>query len=142
MQNPKSRLKPKGGTLFLLIFCVWLLIGAGIQAEQNSLDLTNISDVAKKDIKYFPTTVWKNSKRTFLDRNNLALLLLAGGGSLALHNTDADKNLNQNYRNHQAFDGLPDRFFKTLGSPGFHLAAAGYWYLQSINSNDDLNKSK
>jgi membrane-associated phospholipid phosphatase len=73
---------------------------------------------------------------------NLTALLLAGGAGIAMHNTDADKNLNDNFSRHRAFNDTTDKFFDYAGNPGIHLGATGLWYLLSQSDNDKLNEER
>jgi hypothetical protein len=73
---------------------------------------------------------------------NLTALLLAGGISSVMHNTDADKNLNDNFRRHRAFNDTTDKVFDYAGNPGIHLGATGLLLLFSQANRDDLNQER
>jgi hypothetical protein len=83
------------------------------------------------DFNTFPSRLLSDANETFTKPNNLAALLLAGGASVALHNTDADKNLNDNFQHHRAFNNTTSDFFDIAGNPFTHLGATGIWYLLS-----------
>jgi hypothetical protein len=94
------------------------------------------------DISGFLARVLCDANETFSKPNNMAVLLLAGGASVALHNTDADKNLNDNFDRHRAFDDTIDKIFDYAGNPGVHLGATGLWYLWSQSNDDKLNQER
>jgi len=79
---------------------------------------------------------------SFTKPTNLAALLLAGGASIAMHNTDADKNLNDNFEHHRAFNDTTDKIFDYGGNPVTHLGLTGIWYLYSQSNHDDLNRER
>lgn len=58
-----------------------------------------------------------------------------GGASVTLHNTDADRNLNDNFNSHRAFNDTSDKVFDLAGNPVIHLGATGIWYLSADESN-------
>jgi hypothetical protein len=94
------------------------------------------------DLSTFPSRFLCDANETFSKSNNIAALLLAGGASVALHNTDADRNLNDNFDRHRAFDDTTDKIFNYAGNPGVHLGAAGLWYIWSQSNEDKLNQER
>ena len=97
---------------------------------------------AKADALRLPDAIWKDSKDTFLQRDNLLALALAGGASIAMNNTEADENLDRGDEKPLVFRGLADESFNIIGSPATHFAAAGLWYALSVENADDLNKER
>ena len=97
-------------------------------------DSNNISAFGSRLVNEFPSTFLSDANATFTNTNNITALLLTGGASIAMHNTDADKNLDKNFRRHRAFDDTPSDFLDIAGNPFTHLGATGIWYLLS---NDD-----
>jgi membrane-associated phospholipid phosphatase len=91
----------------------------------------NISTFGSRLVNEFPSTFLSDANATFTNSNNIAALLLAGGASIAMYNTDADKNLNDNFHHHRAFDNTSSDFFDIAGNPFTHLGATGLWYLLS-----------
>ncbi len=96
---------------------------------------------ASLDFNTFPARVFSDANETFTKPGNLAALLLAGGASVAMHNTDADKNLDDNLRG-RAFDDTTDKIFDIGGNPWTHLGATGIWYLFSQANEDELNQQR
>ena len=70
-------------------------------------DSNNISAFGSRLVNEFPSTFISDANATFTNSTNIAALLLAGGASIAMHNTDADKNLDENFHRHRAFDDTP-----------------------------------
>jgi len=102
-------------------------------------DSNDIGAFGSRLINEFPSTVISDACSTFTRTDNLAALLIAGGASIALHNTDADKNINDNLH-HRAFEDSTSDFFDIAGNPGVHLGATGIWYLYSSGTGDSAGK--
>jgi hypothetical protein len=125
------------------IFLAGLVLAAGcaeqtIPSDEKGDFLTSF----KQDFLSWPDRIIEDSKDTFLVQDNVIPLLLAGGASIAMHNTEADENLQENFENHQAIDGFPSETLNVIGGPGFHFAAAGLWYALSVNDNDPFNTER
>jgi hypothetical protein len=97
---------------------------------------------ARVDLANWPSRILEDSRDTFLERNNLTALLLAGGASIAMHNTDADRNLAENFERHRVFHDFIDESIDIIGNPGTHFAATGAWYALSANKQDELNRER
>lgn len=97
---------------------------------------------AKVDLAKFPNRFIEDSKDTFLRADNITALLLAGGASIAMHNSDADKNLAENFSEHRAFHGFADESLNVIGSPAFHFPVTALWYAISAENRDELNKQR
>jgi hypothetical protein len=121
----------------LLLFSV----GCATQTE-NSSERGDFFESAKVDLARLPSEVIRDSNETLLRRDNFTALLLAGGASIAMHNSDADKNIAENVENHQVFSGFYDESLNIIGSPGTHFALAGLWYAISVDNQDDFNKQR
>ena len=67
---------------------------------------------------------------------------MAGGASIAMHNTDADDNLNQNFQRHRAFKGFTDESLNIIGSPATHFSATALWYVLSAQNKDEFNRER
>jgi len=126
----------------LIVFAV--LISAGSCANQAEVTVQNGNWLKSfgADFRSWPDRLIKDSGDTFLRADNLTALLLAGGASIAMHNSDADKNIWGNLERHQGIDGFASETFNTIGNPGFHFAAAGLWYAVSADKNDEFNRSR
>jgi len=116
-----------------------------VNASESSLKIPVPSwlDFARDDLGNWPDRIISDTKSSFFDNNNLLLLLMAGGGSIALHSTDADKNIAKNMDRHRAFRSKGvDKFIDIAGNPGVHFAVTGIWYVVSDHKGDQLNKDR
>jgi hypothetical protein len=93
------------------------------------------------DFNTFPARVLCDANETFSKPGNIAVLLLAGGASIAMHNTDADKNINDNLHR-RAFNDTTDKVFDYAGNPFTHLGATGLWFFLSQANEDELNQER
>jgi membrane-associated phospholipid phosphatase len=96
---------------------------------------------AAADLAGLPDDVLGDSRSVFLDRDNMLVLLLAGGGSIAMHQ-GADANIDDYLQDHRAFDNDLDEPLNIIGGPAFHFAAAGLWYAVAADSQNDFNKQR
>jgi membrane-associated phospholipid phosphatase len=108
---------------FLLITFIFPALA---YSEPNSIEA-----FGSRLVNEFPSTFLSDANATFTNTNNIAALLLAGGASIAMHNTSADRNLDENFRHHRAFNDSTSDFFDIAGNPLTHLSATGIWYLLS-----------
>jgi membrane-associated phospholipid phosphatase len=112
--------------IYLIILLIEVLFPVQTRAETS-------------DINTFASFFFTDANATFTKPANLAALLLAGGASVALHNTDADKNINDELH-HQAFDNTAGDFLNYAGNPLTHLGATGIWYL--VSENDSMGRER
>jgi len=119
------------------IFCAAMLLIAGCAQPDTRLSAEQMLATSSRDfLGNLPHRVLDDAEYTFSDRNNLLALLLAGGGCAAMHNTNADKNLDDNFRNHRSFQGFSDEALNFAGCPATHFALAALWYLNSLSTQD------
>jgi hypothetical protein len=97
---------------------------------------------AKADFHKFPGRFIEDSKYTFLKTDNIVALMLAGGASIAMHNTDADDSIQDDFKHHQFFDKFTDESLNIIGSPAVHFPAAGLWYALAVENEDELNRER
>ena len=129
----------------LTVICAGLILIAGCAGQNQApqpREESRFIKAAKADFADWPDRIIDDSKDTFLRKDNLTLLLLAGGASIAMHNTDADDNIAENLRNHRGIDGFASEALNTIGNPGTHFAATGLWYAISANNQDDFNQER
>jgi len=97
---------------------------------------------AKRDFLNWPRRIIEDSEDTVLQEHNLTALLMAGGISIAMHHSNADKNIAKYYERHPVFHGFADGSFNAIGHPGTHFAATGLWYALSAESGDQFNRER
>jgi len=83
----------------------------------------------------------KDAERTFFDKNNLMLLLMAGGGSIALHDR-ADDRIAEHFERHRSIPRDLDKVVDLTGNPGIHFAATGLWYYITANNKNETSKQR
>lgn len=97
---------------------------------------------ATLNIEDWPKRIVEDTKETFLKPDNMVALLLAGGASIAMHNSDADKELAENFDNPRVFHGFADESINIIGSSWTHLGASSLWYAMSAKNQDEFNKQR
>ena len=132
----KTFLQGSGG------FCVLCIILAssnvyGIE-DAEKVDLMSI---ILSDVKQLPAQSLTEAERTYFDSKNLTLLLMAGGGSLALHDK-ADDKIADHFDRHGNLSHDMDKLIDWTGSPVTHLSAAAIWYAVAANSQNEFGKSR
>lgn len=95
-----------------------------------------------KDAWTLPEVIIEETPQLIEDENKAWLLLLAGGASITMHNTSADREIADNFNRHRALSSEVDKMTDFFGGPGFHFAATGLWYMMSTGSGDDFNKER
>ena len=110
------------------------------QTEQSSK--MGFIESAKVDFLNWPNRFIEDSKDTFLRTDNMTALLLAGGASIAMHHSNADKNIAANFERHRIFRGFIDESLNVIGCPGTHFGATGLWYILSAESQDEFNRER
>jgi hypothetical protein len=94
------------------------------------------------DINNWPKRIIRGSKESFLRADNLSILLLAGGASVALHSSGADEKVADNFEDHHIFHGFTDESLNIIGHPWTHFGASALWYAVSKKNHDDFNKER
>ncbi|MDD5010771.1 MAG: phosphatase PAP2 family protein [Phycisphaerae bacterium] len=132
--NFKFQISNFKSLILICVFCVPVF-----SFEPNNTDnIVPATGDFKQDAKAFPNVVWEDSKKTFFDSDNLFLLLMAGGGSIALQDR-ADENIAEHFRENGKMSKDLDKFTDIVGGPGIHFAATGIWYWLAARNNDNVN---
>ncbi len=129
--------------------------GAGITNLPNKIikdskeGLDNVSEtsgyvleLAKSRTEDWPHRIIQDTKESFLRPDNLSILLLAGGASVALHNSDADDKIADNFEDHHSFHGFTDEGLNVAGHPWTHIGVSALWYGVSRKNHDDFNTER
>ena len=130
---------------WLGIVCTYSILAVGCATQDQTERPSQkhyFLESAKADVANFPGKVIQGSKDTFFNKNNLTALLLAGGASISMHNSDADKNIAENFERHNSLHGFVDESFNIIGSPGAHFAVTGLWYAISADEQDVFNRER
>lgn len=121
---------------------LWLILNSS-PAKALDMNDVNTSDwatgIIKQDAKAYIRVSFEDAKKTFINRDNLILLLLAGGGSIAFRETGIDDRAAEHFEENGKMSKDLDKFTDLLGGPGAHFAATGIWYLMAAHNKDDVN---
>lgn len=101
-----------------------------------------VLEAATANAADWPKRIIKDSKESFLRPDNLSVLLLAGGASVAMHSTGADKRLAKNFDDHHLFHDFTDESLNVIGHPWTQFGASVLWYAISRKNQDDFNKER
>ena len=123
------------------------LPGGVIEESKKGLDDLSETSVyvlesATANVNDWPGRIIKDTKECFLRPDNLTALLLAGGASVAMHSSGADKKLNENFDDHHVFRGFRDESLNVIGHPWTQFGMATLWYAVSAKNQDELNKAR
>lgn len=151
-------------SLFTVCFIVCLIFAPAVSAQEikdlpgkalkTTLSLTKVIDpniitlpgklpykTLYESIKGLPAQGLKDAENTYFDKDNLTLLLMAGGGSIALHDR-ADEKIANNFEHHRVLSHDVDKITDWAGNPGMHFAGASIWYLLAAHDNNEKSKQR
>jgi hypothetical protein len=121
----------------IILIILFLLAGC---CEENNFTKAGTLDTAWNDTLTIPARMADDAKNTIKERNNQVILLVAGGASVVM-NQGADDRIEDHFER-DIFHNITDRGLNFFGGPEFQFGAAGLWYLSSVNSGDEANRSK
>ncbi len=101
-----------------------------------------ILEATTSNLGDWPKRIIEDSKESFLRPDNLSIMLLAGGASVALHSSGADKKMAENFNKHSIFHGFPDESLNIIGHPWTQFGASALWYAISRKSQDEFNRKR
>jgi hypothetical protein len=135
---------------FGFLFLVFVFGFSALAVEPNDANTNNSYSSGyspatgdfMKDAKKFPNVFLEDTKKTYFDGSNLTLLLMAGGGSIALHDSGADEKIGDHFDKHRSLPKDLDNFTDMAGNPGIHFAATGIWYWAASSKKDDVNMQR
>ena len=140
---------PSRKSPFIESAMVGLLNLPGGVIEESKKGLDDLSETsgyvlesATANVNDWPGRLIKDTKECFLRPDNLTALLLAGGASVAMHSSGADKKLNENFDDHHVFRGFRDESLNVIGHPWTQFGMATLWYAVSAKNQDELNKAR
>ena len=109
-----------------------------VQPSRINLFLTS----ADKDLHELPGIVIDETVDIARDWDNLWPLLAAGGASIIMHNTSADREIAENFDLHRALGREVDEIVANIGGPGVHFGASGLWYAIAAGNQDEISKQR
>jgi len=120
--------------------------GGGVDADwykpASSTEPVNPIKPLWNDIRTLPDVVITETPEVATKPGNTFLLLAAGAGSIAMHNSGADARIARHFANSGNLNRDVDKIGDYMGGPGQHFAASGLWYLLAAGSGDELNKDR
>lgn len=127
---------------WIAVVCVALISAVGCATEANRLSTDEVFEITYNELwQELPERIVSDSKATFLRTDNITALLLAGGGSIAMHNTNADNDIAKRV-DERVFNHWSEETLYCLGGPSAHFAATGLWYMLSVKEQDQLNRDR
>lgn len=127
------------------LFCVCTMalpLPARSSGQEAATPSADWLETAKVDLDAFPDRLWADTKATFLDSDNLALLGWAGLASVAMNNGDADDDVADHFAEHSTFGGVDEDALFVIGSPVTHFVGTGLWYFLDAKSQDEPGRQK
>jgi hypothetical protein len=134
------------------VMCAGLILAAGCVTQAEEVSQGSLLgphgarplflESAKTDLAGLPGRIVEDSQDTFFRTDNLTALLLAGGASIVMHNSNADKDAATYFEKHSVFEGFADEGLKAIGCPLTHFAATGLWYVLSAEEQDEFDKER
>jgi membrane-associated phospholipid phosphatase len=126
----------------VLWLCLLVSLSAASAYAEDAKAESRWVEAARADLKTFPDRLLDDAKFTFFDEANIAALLGATAGSIAIHNADLDEKANDWFAKHDTFGGFDSEALNILGSPATHLSAAAIWYVIGAENQDDLGRQR
>jgi membrane-associated phospholipid phosphatase len=96
----------------------------------------------KADLAKWPNRLIEDSKESFLRIDNMTALLLAGGASIAMYDSNIDKDIAEHFEKHRSFRNFRDESLNVIGHPATHVGATTLWYVLSAENQDELNRER
>jgi len=115
---------------------------SGKSLPPESFEIQFFFDSAEKDLHQLPGIVINETKEVVSDWDKFGLLLLAGGASVAMHHTNADKELAENFNLNRALGKEIDEITYHIGGPGVHFGAVGLWYAICAGNRDEFGQQR
>ena len=106
------------------------------EKEEQAESFPVFSEILKRDVKNLPSSLWKDTKRVYLDKTNLAILLVAGGASLAVRYGGVDDKWEHHFHRARTLNPEWGDLGGALGNPGIHLGLAALGYYCGIKGGD------
>ena len=128
----------------LFWFCILCIISAAANvygAESNSSEKVDLMKIILDDVKRLPSQGLDEAQQTYFDSKNLTLLLMAGGGSIAVHDK-ADEKIADHFERHGKMSKDMDTLIDWTGSPVTHFGASAIWYAVAASNENDLGKAR
>lgn len=98
--------------------------------------LPGFAETVARDLSEWPAVFWQDTRNVFTNRQNLVILGLTYGASLAVQETGPDDTIEHSFESHSLFKKDARDAFGVLGNPGLHFGLAGIWYVVGQQRQD------
>lgn len=95
----------------------------------------SFDEIVKNDLRGAPAALWRGTKYSFANTDNLLILSLAFGADRLVRET-LDDQIRDEFRYEKGSLAQTGEFGNIIGHPGLHFAIAGAWYLYAVNERD------
>lgn len=108
--------------------------------QQDHSNWKLFTDSATQYLSELPAIVIDHSKGILAVPDYQFALLLAAGGSIAMHSSGADNRIADHFDKHKSLHREVDELGYYLGSPAVHLGLAGIYYAAAAGENDIVKR--
>ena len=102
----------------------------------QELPAMSFGETLKKDLRDLPRSLWTDTKAVYTSPKNLGILLIGGGATLAVRNTDVDDKWEHHFDKHRSFRACWGDTGGVIGNPGLHFGVAAAMYAYGATLND------
>jgi membrane-associated phospholipid phosphatase len=95
----------------------------------------SFGDILKSDVKAAPSALWRGTKYSFYNAQNIVVLSLVFGADRIVRATLDDQVREELRHEHTSLHATGD-FGSVIGNPALHLGIGGAWYLYAVNERD------
>ena len=125
--------------LVLLTCCPSVLFAEDIYPSHQASTIEGPFESIWQDACRLPNIIVENDKEIIANGEYATWLLLAAGGSIALHADGVDDKIAKDMGEPSLSKDL-DKITDYAGGPGLHFAAAGLWYLIAADNQNTVQK--
>jgi membrane-associated phospholipid phosphatase len=95
----------------------------------------SFGDILKSDVTAAPSALWRGTKYSFYNAQNIVVLSLVFGADRIVRGTLDDQVREELRHEHTSLHATGD-FGSVIGNPALHLGIGGAWYLYAVNERD------
>jgi len=100
-----------------------------------SIQGQSFGEIFKSDLRGAPAALWRGTKYSFYNAQNLVVLTLALGADRLVRET-LDEKVREDFRRENTSLHETGDFGSVIGNPALHVGLAGAWYFYSVNYRD------
>ena len=95
----------------------------------------SFGDILKSDVTAAPSALWRGTKYSFYNAQNIVVLSLVFGADRIVRAALDDQVREELRHEHTSLHATGD-FGSVIGNPALHLGIGGAWYLYAVNERD------